>query len=112
MEEEKSEAAAKNSAGRRESKRTSETPQGTWLGGTRKGSLWLCYAGPLAKRQKKVGSQVIGEGRSLSLEVEQLGKSGEELATERRREYTHRVRFGRERRASRLPCLSLGLGDD
>ena len=65
MEEEKSEAAAKNSAGRRESRRTSETPQGTWLGGTRKGSLWLCYAGPLAKRQKKVGSQVIGEGRSL-----------------------------------------------
>ena len=36
--------------GRRGSKRTSETPQGTWLGGAQKGSLWLCYAGPLAGR--------------------------------------------------------------
>ena len=27
------------------------------------------------------------------------------------RVYRFRVRFGRERRASRLPCLSLGLGD-
>ena len=53
--EERLEAAAKNSAGRqrrRESRKTSETPQGTWLGGARKGSLWLCYAEYLAERQK------------------------------------------------------------
>ena len=36
--------------GRRRSKRTNETPQGTWLGVSRKGSLWLCYPGPLAGR--------------------------------------------------------------
>ena len=34
-----------------------ETPQGTWLGGAQRGSLWLFYAGPLAEKQK-VGSQV------------------------------------------------------
>ena len=31
---------------------TSETPQGTWLGGVQKGSLWLCYTGPLAEKRK------------------------------------------------------------
>ena len=35
---------------------TSETPQGTWLGGAWKGSLWLCYAGSLAGRQKSGNS--------------------------------------------------------
>ena len=38
--------------GRRGSKRKSEVPQGTWFGGARKGSLWLCYVGPFAGRQK------------------------------------------------------------
>ena len=38
--------------GERGSTRTSETPQGTRLGGFQKGSLLLCYAGPLAKIQK------------------------------------------------------------
>ena len=33
VDEERLEAAARNSAGEKESKRTSETPQGTWLGG-------------------------------------------------------------------------------
>ena len=37
---------------RKESKMTSETPQGTWLGGAQRGSLWLCYAGPLAEKWK------------------------------------------------------------
>ena len=37
---------------RKESKRTSETPQGTWFGGAQRGSLWLCYAGPLAEKRK------------------------------------------------------------
>ena len=37
---------------RRGSKRTSETPQDTWLGVAWKNSLWLCYAGSLAGRQK------------------------------------------------------------
>ena len=30
----------------------------------------------------------------------------------KKRVHRFRVRFGREKRASRLPCLSLGLGDD
>ena len=38
---------------RRDSRRTSQTPQGTWLSGARKDSLWLCYAGSLAGRQKR-----------------------------------------------------------
>ena len=38
--------------GKRVSRRTSETPLGMWLGGARKGSLWLCYAGSLVERQK------------------------------------------------------------
>ena len=40
--------------GRKESKRTSETPQGMWLGGARKGSLWLYHARSLTGRQKVV----------------------------------------------------------
>ena len=50
--------------GRRRSRRTSETPQDTWLGRARKGSLWLCCTRPLAERERKVGSQVIGDDRS------------------------------------------------
>ena len=37
---------------RKVSRRTRESNQGTWLGGARKGSLLLCYAGPLAEKQK------------------------------------------------------------
>ena len=48
MDEERLETAARSSAGGR----MSETPQGTWLSGARIGSLWLCYAGPLAGKQK------------------------------------------------------------
>ena len=39
VEEERLEAAAKNLVGEKKSRRTSETPQGTWLGGAQKGSL-------------------------------------------------------------------------
>ena len=42
VKEEKLKAAARNSEGRKESKRTSEAPQGTWQGEAQKGSLWLC----------------------------------------------------------------------
>ena len=38
----------------------SETSQGTWLGGAQKGSLWLCYAGPLAEKRK---SGILGKRR-------------------------------------------------
>ena len=41
MDEERLEAATRNSAGRKESKRTSETRQSTWLGGAQTGSLQL-----------------------------------------------------------------------
>ena len=34
------------------SKWMNETPQNKWHDGARKGSLWLCYAGPLAGKQK------------------------------------------------------------
>ena len=39
-------------AGESRGKRTNETPQGTWLSGAQRGSLWLCYAGPLAEKWK------------------------------------------------------------
>ena len=39
---------------RKESRRTSETPQGMWLGRAQKDSLLLCYTGPLAEKQKSV----------------------------------------------------------
>ena len=45
-------AAARNLEEERKSKKTNETPQGTLPGGGRTGSLWLCYVGPLAGRQK------------------------------------------------------------
>ena len=37
---------------RKESRRTSETLLSTWIGRAQRGSLWLCYAGPLAEKQK------------------------------------------------------------
>ena len=48
---------------KKESKRTRETPQGTWLDGAQKDSLWLCYTGPLAEKGK-VRSQVSSIDRS------------------------------------------------
>ena len=42
----------------------SETPQGTWFGVAQRGILWLCYTGPLAAGQKKVGSQVASKDQS------------------------------------------------
>ena len=61
-------AGARNSVGEKGGKKTSESLQGMWLGGARKGSHWLCYAGPLAERQK---SEISGNQRrpkSISLE--------------------------------------------
>ena len=70
--------------------------------------LWLRY--------RKVGSQVIGEDRRRLLGRGTVGevRRGERRASYRTKERVHRfrVRFGRQRRASRLPCLSFGLGND
>ena len=65
--------------GKRVSRGRSETPQGTWLGEARKGSLWW--------REVIVGSQVSGEDRADFLGEEQLGEE-DDPATERRRVYT------------------------
>ena len=73
--------------------------------------LWLKY--------RKVESQAIGEDRSRLLgrgtvgEVSRTGRCGRR-ASDRTKDRVHRfrVRFGPERRASRLPCLSLGFGDE
>ena len=70
--------------------------------------LWLS--------DRKVGSQIISKnrsrlpGRGTIKEV----RGGRRRASDRTKErgYRFRVSFGRERRASRLPCLSFGLGDD
>ena len=43
---------------KKESKKTSETPQGRWLSGALRGSLWLCYAKPLAEKRK---SEISGK---------------------------------------------------
>ena len=70
-----------------------KTPQGTWLSRAQNGSLWLCYAGPLAGR-RKVESRVISEDQSRfpgSRTVGKLGNKEDEEKkpeTERRREYT------------------------
>ena len=59
----------------------------------RKGSFWLCYAGPLTEIQKS-GTQVIGEDRSRFPgrgTVGKLGKGGYEEGEptiEQKREYT------------------------
>ena len=63
--------------------------------------------------------QVVGEdrsrfpGRGTVGEVKREGKGGRK-ASNRMKEivYRFRIRLGRERRASRLLCLSYGLGDD
>ena len=63
-----------------------------------------------------MGSQVIGEdrsrfpGRGAVGEVRGRGSR----VSERTKERVHRfrIRLGREKRASRLPCFILGLGDD
>ena len=88
----------------------SETPQGTWLGGARKvasGSIaqgfWL--------RDRKVGSQVISEDRSRPWERNSWGSYGRKKKGQRQdeRESTQiQVKFGLEKGASSLPCLSLG----
>ena len=44
--------------GRKESKTTSETPQGTWLGIAQRCSLWLCFAESLAEKRK---SEISGK---------------------------------------------------
>ena len=42
----------------------SETPQGTWLGEAQKGSLWVCYPGPLAEKRK---SEISGKWHRTKL---------------------------------------------
>ena len=46
VDRERSKAAARNLVGE------NEAPQNRWLGRARKGSLWLCFTGHLAGRQK------------------------------------------------------------
>ena len=73
--------------------------------------LWL--------QNKKVESQVSGEDRSRfsgrgTIREVRRERRRRRRASDRAKKgvYRFRVRFGRKRRASRLPCLSLGLGDD
>ena len=49
--------------GEKESKRTSETPLGTWVGGAQRGSLWLCYVRALTKKRKSEISSSIDRSR-------------------------------------------------
>ena len=61
-----------------------------WHGGALKGSIWLCYAGPLAGRQKS-GISDNQQRQSQLPKKQQLGKlreEEEEPATEWSREYT------------------------
>ena len=94
-----------------------------WLGRAQRGSLWLCYAGPLAEKQK---SEISGKRHRLkpinSLGEEQLGKLGEEEdeegepAIEQRRECTDLGLDLSEREEQVVGLgvfgLSFGLGDD
>ena len=75
---------------------TSETPLGTWLGGAQRGSLWLCYAGPLAEKRK---SGIAGKQHRLkpipckknSWEVRRGGRQGRR-ASNRAKKRVHRFR--------------------
>ena len=98
---------------RKESKRTSETPQNfrEVASGSAAQGLWL--------RNEKVGSQVSGidqrrfPGRRTVRKFRREGRRGRRASNRaKERVYRFRVRLRSERRASRLPCLSLGLGDD
>ena len=64
-------------------------------------------------------SQVISEdrsrlsGRGTARKVRKRERRGRKASNKtKKRILRFRVRFGRERRARRLPCLSFGLGDD
>ena len=73
VDRERLEAAVRNAAGETGSKRLSETPQGTWLGRARIGNLWLCYAGPLAGRQKSGISGNLRRSKPISRERNSWG---------------------------------------
>ena len=81
---------------------------GKMVSGSATQSLWL--------GDRKVGSQVIGKhpsrlpARGTVGKVRRGGRRASDSTKER--VYRFRVRLGRERRASRLPCPRFGLGDD
>ena len=58
-------------------------------------------------------TEVDSLGRGTAWEVRRGGRCGRGVCNRgKKRVYRFKIRFGRERRASRLPCLSLGLGDE
>ena len=109
VDEERLEATARNSAEKRGRKKMKKTSQGSWPGGARRSSFWLCYAGTLAERQK---SEIFGkQRRPNSLEEEQLGKFGEkeiETATEQRRKYTN-LGLDLDEREEQVACRDSAL---
>ena len=78
----------------------SKTPPGTWHGGAQRGSLWLCYADPLAEKRKSGISgkrhrpKPIPWGKTVG-EVRGGGRRGRR-ASDRAEKRVHRfrVRFG------------------
>ena len=92
------------------SRRTSETPQGMWLGGAWKGCLWLCYAGHLDERQK-VRSQVIGEDRSRFPGRGTVGevRRGGRRASNRAKERVYRFWFNLSKREEQVACHASAL---
>ena len=95
MDQERLVAAARNSAAERGSQRTSETPRETWLGGAWKGSLWLCFAGPLPRRHKSGISGNRQRPKPTPRERNSLGKLGEEekRISDKTKEKVHNIRF-------------------
>ena len=79
MEWERLEAAAISSVGEREeSRRTSESLQGTWHGRAQRGSLWLCYEESLVEKRKSGISGKQLRPKADSLGGEQLGDCEDE----------------------------------
>ena len=112
MNEERFVAAARNLAGEKGEQKDEWDFSGHV---SRTNSLWHCYARHLAGRQK-MGSQIVGEDQSWlpwRRAVRKVWRGGrwKRRASKRTRERIHkfRVRFRREKRASCLPCLSLGF---
>ena len=90
---------------------TSDTPEGTWLGGAQRESLWLCFVGPLAEKRK---SGISGKRHRPKPIPKEEDKEGEP-AIERRKECTVLgldLGEGKEQMVCQASALALVMTDE
>ena len=119
VDEERLEAAARNSAGEKSEQEDNETSRTRLLWALGSAELEKVASGSARQGLWLRDRKVIGKersrfpGRGTVGEVRRGGRQGRRASDRvKKRVYTFRVRFGREKRAIRLPCIRLGLGDD